>query len=703
MVHLIPFDIEEFNKFIRCTDDHLQTIRNRTEYPRDAEGIPDHSSNDKKEVSEPVWQFLGWTKEEMKQWSQFRKHNDELYTRYKEAKGKECDSLKKQLDENIAACAAWDEKQGISERFTTCDKTYGVDREVFGHQTDKIIHETPLRTIHLLYEKRQPLNDTEKKFIEKYIALHEATPGYYSDLCKRTKELHEALPELWSRFYVAKDKADLATNTIYIPPAQMKGEFSPVVCFKVPSAEEQQQLTDDFNNYMKEFVEELNDLNYEYNRLYSARYNGYLGVDDEKEEEEREKESTFPLYDEISEMVHDMNSDWSGYSLDTTQVDSDHQEYLGSYSDMRKEFEAGFDAMADEFNVINDLYDHFVEYLNLKFKDGKDETTDIDKPDETFNDDFSETDDLREETIHNYLSGMGSPFFDVDDWHIIMDHFNEKRDEKGKTEALEKALTQHPDDATLLLRKAQEEINRHEYQKASELVKRAEAKGQPYHPNLYFIKADIFNQMHAPEQAIPLYKKVLSLKGYGLEPFYERARYCLLDNYEKQNDYDNCIPIIKELIEANPEDESLVSRLCDFYMKLGMVREVEEATKAVLDKDPDNAEGFRMKGRLLMEKKEYFKAAQEFEKSFNLDPSENYTDMFDAGEAFAQSKNYQYAVLCYEICAFYYPLNKDYHIAAAECYNNLKMPYAADFHYRKTLDLDPENTMAMQKLNMPEN
>jgi len=700
MLQLVPSDIELFNAFILRTDDHLLSMRQHTVYPKDADGTPDYGSNDKKEITEPVWQYLEWSQEQMSRWSAFRQRNNELYASFKTAEGEEKRSFETLLNENIAACIAFDHELGISKNFPFAH-TYGVDREIFGFQQDKLQFQTPLRTITLNYEKQIPLSDFEKQFIEKYIEMHRQTPGITHKLIGDIKQLHSRLPALWEKIYVAKDKSDLTTNTIYMPPPEMKGDFSPMVKYYVPSAEEQQQRTDDFNQYIKDFVAEINGINAQSDILCDLVYG-----------KENDCHFEFPLQDEVDDMYNELIHNWSKYSLDASAVDDDFQEYWGEFDKEQKHILPTWEAYIDELNLIVELYDKLVENFRIKFhQDGTDEedeevfnepTDDEEEKKDKPNDiPIWETDDLRQETIHRYESEMGSPFFDVDDWHIIMDHFSQKYDEKNKAIALEKALSQHPENATLLLRKAQEEIGKHEYQKASELVKRAEAQGPPHHPNLFFIKADIYCQMHAPEKAILVLNKLIAAEGpEELEMFRERARFRLLDIYEEQKNYNECIRVMKVLLEKAPDDESLNADICRFYRLNGMLKEAEETSNAFLMKDPKSALSIEQLGHLYFDQKEFKKAAEQFEMSYALNKSEHYHDLFYAGNAYLELKRYDEAVLCYETSLFHFHLDKELHLAAAQCYAALNMPYAADFHYKKTLDLDPENTKALEKLNL---
>jgi tetratricopeptide (TPR) repeat protein len=695
MLQFIPSDIELFNTFINQTDDCQLTIREHTIYPKDAEGKTLYSSPDKKVLHEPAWKTWDWTEEESRQWSQFRQRNDELYRAYTGAKDEERNRLQELLNENISACITYDQEHRIIERLFFSDQSYGKDREAFGIKQDKLQYETAVRTITLLYEKQIPLSDFEKQFIDKYIALHDQLPGRISKLCSEIKVLHQKLPELWGRIFVAKEKADKATNSIYIPPPEMKGSYSPIVSLVVPSAEEMQQRVDDFNQYMQQFDDDVR-------ALCDAVDDLKLQVYDEDDD----GNSTDPLYNEVDSMEQELRDNWEKYSLDTTSVYLDFDEYKGVSWNEEKKLETAWYEFIDENNLFMDMFNEFIGFLNDKFSPQHDENiTKVSYTDELKNgiDPGYDSDDPRAETIHRFESGMGSPYFDVDDWHVILDHYQHIFDEKNKALALEKAFTQHPGNALLILRKAEEEAGKHEYKKALALVKQAEAQGPPHHPNLYFIKANILCQVHAQEKAIPLYNKIIGAKGPELEVFREHARYRLLDIYEEQKKYSECIRLSKELIEKNPDDENLVANLSSFYRMNAMFKEAEETAKNFLEKFPQSAACIEQLGHLYFETKEYRKAIDQFESSYTLNKNENYNSIFYQGNAYMELKHFSDAAVCFETCLFYFPLDKNYHVSAARCYKEMKMPYASVFHLRKALEIDPECAEALQQLQLSGN
>jgi tetratricopeptide (TPR) repeat protein len=682
-------DSTSFNTYLSNTDDCMQALMDY--YPPNAEGKVTYAPETKQQ--QPAWKNWGLMEAESKQWSLFRKQNNELHTKLVAAKGAEQKKLQEQLDKNQADFWAYYKKQDILQRLVRSGQITDMQREIMGVSQDVIEHKTALRTITLKYEKEIGLTKFEKEYIEKYVALHNEVPVRSQKLCSEIKKLHDAIPELWPKMWIAKEKADKAGNVICMPPPEMKGDWSPIVQMYIPTLEEQQVLVDDCNAYFTQFSEDINKISEPSDALYAQVY------DDEEEDDDDENPKT--LFGEVHKMESELVHHWVKYTI---LPDDDWQEFLEKYSDENKKVTEAWENFIDEYNAFMDVYTALVDFLNERNKRREEQAEDVSTPDVA----ADETDDHHAETIQKYESPMGATaYFDVLDWHIIMDHYQNNHDEKTVALILEKAFVQHPENATLLLRKAGEEAGKHEYQKALALIKRAEELETEHHPNLYLIKANIYCQMHVPDNAIPLYNKLINAKGPGLEWFHERARTLLIDIYDEKGQYNECMRLAKELTEMYPKDGSYVANLAYYYLLNGKIKESEEVLLNFLKEFPENDTCLEQLGHHYTDTKEYEKAVKQFELAYETDRNENYDNLSNKGNALielAKSNErtaaiyYKSAVICFETCVFHYRFGKEYHLSAALCYTQLKMPYAAAHHYRQVLLIDPGCPEALQKL-----
>ncbi|MEI8204742.1 MAG: hypothetical protein WCH34_17115, partial [Bacteroidota bacterium] len=233
MLQKIPVDIELFNEYIHKTDERQLFIRQQNIYGKDEKGFTDYNKIESQLPIGPSWKEWGWTKEMSLQWSRFRKHHDELYADYCKAEIDEKARLEALLKDNIKECIAYDKENSMVYSLFIGGNVYYDDCTAFNLSQDKLVYETPLRTITLIYEKQIPLSDFEKKFIKKYIEFHKQEAFASKRLCEDIKALDKKLPGLWAKLHVAKEMADKACNVLVMPPTSLAGEWSPPVMMYV--------------------------------------------------------------------------------------------------------------------------------------------------------------------------------------------------------------------------------------------------------------------------------------------------------------------------------------------------------------------------------------------------------------------------------------------------------------------------------------
>jgi len=693
MLNKIPKDIEGFNKFITETDDCQHNIKDHYIYPLTAEGKNDYGSKDTKILKEPSWKIWSWTNDESLQWTMFRTTHVELYSAYNKANDTEKPSLLQSLNQNIASCTTYEREHKLIERFMFCNSTNYIDRETFGIQQDLLVYETPLREISILYEKQVPLSDFEKELIDKLVELHKEYKGVSQEDLDKIKELNDQLPVFWENIFESKVRFDKATSRLCLPAPVMEGSYSPVVSFYVPTAEELQSYVDDCNKYIGDFYKRNQKFNDQYNILYQKIYGKY-----EEDEDENDDNKPVTLYDEVYKMSQEL-FDRPGSSIDLCSLDDNFEEYKGIMYDDNKIIEKAWDEFAKKERIMSDMFDALAKFLNDRNSERNEQTNTPQNAQESENVSRNpEMDELRQETIQRYESNMDNVYLDADDWHIVLDNFEQKRDEKSKAIALKKALTLHPESETLLLRKASEEVNKHEYKKALEIVNKVEKLNEGHHPNFFTIKANILCKLHAPNEAIPLYNKLLAAQGIGMEWYHEHVRYFLIDIYDEQRNYAECIRLIKELLEIKPDDENLISKLSYYYRQNGMKDEAEKTALNYLEEHPESTESIEQLGHLYLENKDYKKALEMYDKSYELNKDENYGILYNKGNLLMELKRFDEAAVCFETCILHYHLDKEFHIAAAKCFTELDIPYVAEYHQRKLAELDPGFSVNLNKL-----
>jgi tetratricopeptide (TPR) repeat protein len=633
-------------------------------------------------------------------WSEHRKVYNELYNQYKEKK--EDAALKILLQKQINDFIAIDHKYGLIIRVAESDNTTEKQMELFNIRQDVIEYRTPLRTIRLKYEKGIPFNDFENHLIERYIALHKHAPSITKkakELRKTIKNLLPLLEPLWKQYPILKEKSEKAANRIFMPPPAMKGAYSQTA-FKVPTQEEMQKAHDDFMEYSNNFHRQVTEMSERVDEVH----------EEEKWAEEFFDESqgdyTDPMFKEVDEILG-KKFEKTCHSLDTLSLDNDEQEFLEAWGEVMDEVSGVSDewnSFLEKHNLLINTYSNFVKYVNGTYDEDEDiEVLDLSKPakDDSPED---EGDDLRAETIKRYKSDLEqktNTYFDTADWHIILDHYEQNFDNKNRELAMKRAFEQHPDDATMLIRKAGMLSEDHQYQKALELLKQAEAQGPPHHPKLFFVKARLFRNLQSPDLAIPLYKRLLNEQTKLPAEWRRDAAENLIEIYADSKNYEECLRLSLELMEDYHGDELVIDNVAYYYNLTGKTDEAINLVTGYLVNHPKSARCYERLGHLYFEKKDYRKAAENYDKAFITDRDEYYRARYHKGKALMEMKRYDEAAECFEECLLFYKLGTEYHIGAASCYAKLDLPELATYHYREALKIDPDCREALEALKMP--
>jgi tetratricopeptide (TPR) repeat protein len=694
----IPMDVKKFKAFIDRTDD-LQVSRDEqgyTIYPKKPDGKMDyHNKEGRIEVkNKPMYYKWDWTAEESEKWSEYRKSFDELYEKYSQPENN--GTVKKAIDKVINDFIEYDRVNGLVERVAISVHAPMAQFEVFNIRQDVMEIKTPLRIIRLKYEKAIPLNTEEKELIDVYVKLHEQS----LELRLKAKELKKKaatlakklLDPLWEKYPVMKEKSDKAQNRVFLPPPPMKGAMSAPVQVHIPTQEEAQKAVDDFMEFSGNYHQELYKV---YERIDELEKD-FKWADDYCSDEHTD---TDDLFDKIEEIASPMFEAING-SIDVMAFENDKEEFLGSWGEVIDEIQQAWDEWSrfiDNYNLLSKVYGNFIKYVNnTADEEDEEENTEVFNINDLIKSEPKEEeneDDPGDETIKRYKADLElktNTYFDTQDWQVIVDHYQQQFDRKNAELAMKRALEQHPDDVLLLIRKAGILSDEHLYQQALELLKKAEAPGPPFPPQLFTIKANIYLQLQSPESAIPLYRRLLKQDVPKGQWWKKHAYEQLIDIYHNKKDYAECLNLSIDLLKENPDDEYSVEKIALYYNYTGNTKEAEKVLLNFVQYHPKSSVNLQRLGHIYFANKNYRNAVDYFDKAFKVDREENYGALKYKANALMELQQYDEAAICYEQCLLYFKIAPDYHVSAAKAYEKMEMMPQVIYHYRKALSLDPD-------------
>lgn len=125
-------------------------------------------------------------------------------------------------------------------------------------------------------------------------------------------------------------------------------------------------------------------------------------------------------------------------------------------------------------------------------------------------------------------------------------------------------------------------------------------------------------------------KYMIDLKnaGYQEELMYQ----WLSGTYGEDKQYDKMLQVLNEGIKKYPSNKYLVGNMINYYLNNDKEQEATQYLDAAIQKDPNNAQYYAIKGEMLLKKKQYDAAIEPLTKATQLDP-EDFTAQFECGMA----------------------------------------------------------------------
>ena len=212
----------------------------------------------------------------------------------------------------------------------------------------------------------------------------------------------------------------------------------------------------------------------------------------------------------------------------------------------------------------------------------------------------------------------------------------------------------------------------------------------------------IISELHVsaiknPEQEIVL-KKITDIES--LEENNPKTLYLKGEKLYNQGEYEKALAVFKELVGTQPKLYKARVNIGNCYIKLKQYDEAIEEFKFVLEKlkeEKENLKGnktassiYASLGELYMDRNDFEKAKEYFEKSINIDPS-NHALSYTVAEILFNSNKIDEAIHYYELAAKIKPDWPKSYLKLGYCYLNKGEKETAINYLNKFVELSPEN------------
>lgn len=286
------------------------------------------------------------------------------------------------------------------------------------------------------------------------------------------------------------------------------------------------------------------------------------------------------------------------------------------------------------------------------------------------------------------ISRQESYYFDAEILEQIVDHFIVRNQVRKGLAAIEFAKSQHPNNFTFDLRKAQIFSTTGKL-KESLLILQALEKSDPFNPEIYITKASVFSQLRDHEKAIKYFEKAIDVSQDFDESETDDIRFDLALEYENIHDYTNAIKVLTKILEHSPDNEAAIYEVAYCYERLGNFDKCIEFYTKYIDNNPYSFTAWYNLGNIYFLKNNVEKAlwAYDYAIIINDDFSSAH---FNMGNTYMQTAEYEKAIDSYKRCIEIdgeEALTLSY---LAEAYERLEMYDEALKYYEQSRQLNPE-------------
>lgn len=320
-----------------------------------------------------------------------------------------------------------------------------------------------------------------------------------------------------------------------------------------------------------------------------------------------------------------------------------------------------------------------------------------------FNDDEKsweeeDDDDITKEAVSRFedmLETQRSIYFDAEEFEMIIDYYMEHDDLKRSREAVDLAISQHPDDINLKIKNARQFLVENDPKKALELLNNTEINYDE--PDYFLTLGSCYAALGKPHQAIDTYIKALP---YFAEDEKSELYHAIGYAYQDLYNYNKAIAYYK-LSAEHIDDEVLLRNtlieLSNCFMLSGRIDDGIHYFKQRLEENPHEVESWSALGDIYRRTEQLEEAIDSYEYALAIDPTHLWANMHIAN-AYYDLNRFQEAIDSLNEAIAHHMETSMIHASLGDCYYRLEQFLDAKNEYTKALEINENLTEAWSGL-----
>lgn len=291
----------------------------------------------------------------------------------------------------------------------------------------------------------------------------------------------------------------------------------------------------------------------------------------------------------------------------------------------------------------------------------------------------------RYEAFLNHRSASG--YFDVEEMEQIVDYYLQKGRTKDSSTALELGFRLHPNNPTLLGKRAKIYLALGDAKKAFRIL---ESISTPMEYEMMLLKMDALARLDRNKEAILLADNLLSESSQDKDTVCLDIAYIFLARL----DATVALKYLQQGAKINPLNLDLLFELAFCYEQLSENEKAIQTYHTILKHDPYSSEAWFNLGQLYFIQQDFLQALTAYDYAQVIRPEDSLTTLQKAHSHF-QLQQYSKAIeeyLAYEKMS---AENWQTYLFIGECYERLENFVEAIRFYTKSLNEEPENYEAL--------
>ena len=305
--------------------------------------------------------------------------------------------------------------------------------------------------------------------------------------------------------------------------------------------------------------------------------------------------------------------------------------------------------------------------------------------DEDFNDYFEEEQD-RKAAVEKYetmLKAHDSVYFDSEEFEFIIDHYTEQNELKKSRQAVEIAMSQHPESNLLKIKEARQYLLENDAQRAFELLQRIDRDEDE--PDYFLTLGSCLALLGKSKEAIENYCSAL--------PFFdEDEKYDLYNaiayEYQRLEKYDLAIDFYKKAMPYANEHDTIYHEIRCCFLSAGRDKEAIAFFQDLIDRNPYDSKAWASIGDCHRMRGQFEDSIDPYEFALSIDPSDIWTNTHLA-DIYYDLERYKEAIDTLEEALRNGVETSMIRAALGDCYYRIEDLQTAEENFHKAVEINP--------------